>query len=263
MAIEDGAGTRNKLDQKLKSKSNSSKVKKIADLQGTDAEYNPRHADVDALKRLNKTMAAFGDLGGIVLNVRTNTLVGGHQRKKVLDPTWEIYKEPLTDTTGTVAEGYVQTPYGRFKYREVDWDLETEMAANLAANKGAGEWVFERRNDILEKLDTGRFDMELTGHSLDEMENMFNWTPGSLPWESGNQVSLNDIKKDFKPREEHKKLKEYKEAPEAVDTRQMIVVKINIDMEMVLWLDEFYKSMGLNSRSEAVRYLIREHRGEL
>lgn len=67
------------------------------------AGYNPRKISKEKLAALKKSLEEFGDLSGIVFNIRTQTLIGGHQRTKNLDPSWPIVKESQTDKTGTVA----------------------------------------------------------------------------------------------------------------------------------------------------------------
>jgi hypothetical protein len=94
-------------------------------------------------------------------------LVGGHQRLKHLDPSWPIVKRPHSDRVGTKAAGYVQTPFGRFTYREVDWPKHKEMAANLAANKISGEWDNEKLAPILQELVTLP-EFDLTGFTAQE-----------------------------------------------------------------------------------------------
>jgi hypothetical protein len=108
-------------------------------------------------------MDEFGDLSGIVRNVRTGNLVGGHQRVKCFDASWEVKKTKASDGTGTVAVGYIETPRGRWVYREVDWDESKEKAANLAANKHGGEWDIPKLDVVLGELRAINFDMELTG----------------------------------------------------------------------------------------------------
>lgn len=54
------------------------------------APYNPRKITDKKLAMLQKSMAEFGDLSGIVCNTRTGHLVGGHQRLKVFSPDWPI-----------------------------------------------------------------------------------------------------------------------------------------------------------------------------
>jgi len=47
-----------------------------------------------------------------------------------------------------------------------------EKALNLALNKISGEWDFPKLKDILEGLDTGEFDLEITGFDLGEIEDL-------------------------------------------------------------------------------------------
>lgn len=113
------------------------------------APYNPRKISHEGLENLSASLKEFGDLSGVVRNVRTNRLVGGHQRVKILDPSWPIQKNLATDPTGTVALGYIVTPWGLFNYREVDWDEKKEIAANLSANKIRSEWDTTKLPELL------------------------------------------------------------------------------------------------------------------
>lgn len=136
------------------------------------APYNPRKITDKQLSMLRKSMAEFGDLSGIVVNVKTGNVVGGHQRIKNLDPSWKIEKESHFDKVGTIALGYIETPWGRWQYREVNWPEKKEAAANVAANKHGGEFDLPKLKDIMIDLDTGDFDMELTGFNTHELEMM-------------------------------------------------------------------------------------------
>lgn len=140
------------------------------------ASYNPRRITDKQLAMLKKSMAEFGDLSGIVVNVRTGNLVGGHQRVKNLDPSWPIEKHPATDKTGTVALGYIETPWGRWQYREVDWPEKKEAAANIAANQHGGDFDMPKLKDMIIALDTGDMDMELIGFNSHELELMMTAT---------------------------------------------------------------------------------------
>lgn len=143
---------------------------KIEDLKA--AEYNPRQITDKRLEMLNKAMYEFGDLSGIVFNRRTGTLIGGHQRVKNLDPEWKIVKHEYQDDTGTVAEGYIETPFGRWGYREVNWPREKELAANVAANKHGGEFEHLKLKEIAVELDAADFDMEIMGFDEDELKEL-------------------------------------------------------------------------------------------
>lgn len=132
---------------------------------------NPRKISEEKLASLKRSLDTFGDLSGIVFNRRTQRLVGGHQHKKVMPPEAEIVItqefEPPT-ARGTVANGYVVWNGEQHKYREVDWDDTTELAANLAANKHGGDWDPALLPEALADLQIAQFDMPLTG--FDDME---------------------------------------------------------------------------------------------
>lgn len=138
----------------------------------TPAAYNPRKITDKQLSMLGKSMREFGDLSGIVLNVRTSRLIGGHQRLKHLDPTWPVMKQPHADKTGTVATGYIETPTGRWSYREVDWTEKKEMAANIAANQHGGEFDTPKLKELIITIDDGSMDTELLGFNSHELELM-------------------------------------------------------------------------------------------
>ncbi len=140
---------------------------RVGDLQG--AEYNPRAITDVELATLGAAMREYGDLSGIVVNKKTGRLVAGHQRVKKLDPAWKIDKHPQKDDTGTVALGYIETPFGRWQYREVYWDETREKAANLAANKHGGHRDFLKLKPVLIDLQAAGIDMTLTGFNSKEI----------------------------------------------------------------------------------------------
>ncbi len=143
---------------------------KVGDLK--PAPYNPRVISPEQLSMLGKAMKEYGDLSGIVKNIHTNHLIGGHQRIKHFDPDWEITKTAKKDKTGTVAVGIISTPFGDWTYREVDWPIEKEKAANIAANQQGGDWNLPLLKDQILELDTGALDMDLLGFGEEELENL-------------------------------------------------------------------------------------------
>lgn len=149
---------------------NRKKPQTIADL--TPASYNPRKITDKQLSMLKKSMIEFGDLSGIIKNIRTGNLIGGHQRIKNLDPSWPIIKQPHKDKTGTISLGYIETPSGRWSYREVDWTEKKEATANIAANKHGGEFDLPKLKEIIITLDDGSMDPELFGFNSHELELM-------------------------------------------------------------------------------------------
>ncbi len=160
------------------------KARTVSDLKPW--ERNPRKISPEDLARLKLSLQEFGDLGGIVVNVRTGHVVGGHQRIKDLDPKWKIESRPARDKTGTVTLGHITTPYGRLSYREVNWPQRREAAANLAANKIQGEWDTEKLAGILKELE-GLPEIQLTGFSEREIEQIIS-TLGVDPTEADNRI---------------------------------------------------------------------------
>lgn len=142
---------------------NSNQVKDLK-----PADYNPRVISEERLEELRQYLREYGDLSGVTFNIRTQTLVTGHQRLKNIPGDARIEKESHQDTTGTVAFGYIELVNGeRFRYREVDWDLEREKAANIIANRKFGEFDPLRLEELVrevrmefrdfEKIDLGDF----------------------------------------------------------------------------------------------------------
>lgn len=132
---------------------------------------NPRTISPEKLDFLKNSLAEYGDLSGIIFNRKTKRLVGGHQRLELFDQKTKIFLEnkyPKKTKVGTVAEGYVLLNGERFSYREVEWDSTKEKAANIAANKGAGEWDFEKLSIWVKEIEEKGFNLDLT--MFDEQE---------------------------------------------------------------------------------------------
>ena len=162
-------------------------MKKLGDLKHNPK--NPRHITEGKLLLLKKSMDEFGDLSGIVFNVRSGQLVGGHQRQKVLSPDSKInltesYLEPTS--VGTVAVGHVIIDGEKFNYREVDWDDNKEKAANIAANKGAGEWDYPQLTDWMKELKDADYDLDNTMFDSDERDRLLGG------WETDDTVADTD-----------------------------------------------------------------------
>jgi hypothetical protein len=145
---------------------------------------NPRKISEDQLRRLGKSIEQLGDISGIVYNRRTQRLVGGHQRTKVLPSDAEItiterYETPTA--AGTVALGHIVAWGERYTYREVDWDDGRETLAMLGANKHGGEWDYALLSDRLVEIDQLSLDLDLSGFTFDEFSNIL--APLSAPGE--------------------------------------------------------------------------------
>jgi ParB-like chromosome segregation protein Spo0J len=135
---------------------------------------NPRKISDEQLEALKQAMRAYGDLSGLVVNLNTGHLVGGHQRVKILGnlPVEITRRFPKPTGRGTVAEGVVIYNGERFVYREVRWTEQQERAAMIAANKHGGDWDLPGLSEILMELDSEGYDLPLTGFSAKELEKM-------------------------------------------------------------------------------------------
>lgn len=159
------------------------------------APYNPRTIAAQAFAGLQESLEQFGDLSGITWNKRTGNLVAGHQRVKAL-------REKYGDLE--FQNGELVTPTGTFSVRVVDWTIEKERAANIAANSPtiAGEFTAEL-SGLLAQVKT---DLPNVFDALRLGEIAYpNFTPvegiefGDAPEEvSGNIDSINKIKADRK-----------------------------------------------------------------
>jgi len=121
------------------------------------AVYNPRKdlqpGDLEYIK-IQKSLNEFGLVDPLVVN-KDMTLIGGHQRLKVLQDA-----------------GFDKVPCSI-----VDLDKTKEKALNIALNRITGQWDFPKLNDLLIELDTGDFDMESVGYSEDELKELLGYVP--------------------------------------------------------------------------------------
>lgn len=114
---------------------------KVEDL--LPAGYNPRTITADALGRLEDGIEHFGLVQPIIVNKRTDTVVGGHQRLKVLASRGEEFTWVI----------------------EVDLNEFDEIALNVALNNPAlsGAWDPVKLGELLTNLEAE--DPELVVHT--------------------------------------------------------------------------------------------------
>lgn len=144
--------------------------------KATQVTIKPDPANPNRMGAEDKArMAEFGDLSGIIINRRTGLLVGGHQRIDLLKDA-EIITEDLSEPEqdGTVARGYLKHKGRKYTVRIVDWTEKKAHAAMLAANRFArvGQDDGQLLKDLLEELDTGEMNMDLTGFAAEDLENL-------------------------------------------------------------------------------------------
>lgn len=136
-------------------------------------EQNPRRISDEMRARLESSMQEFGDLSGVIRNVRegvdtSGRLLGGNQRTKIFQAEGGECQVVVTDRldepndSGTVAYGYVEFRGERFTYREVDWSDEAVREACVKANLLGGDWNLEILDETFDRFDLAEwgFDMQ-------------------------------------------------------------------------------------------------------
>jgi len=128
-------------------------IQKISIDKINPVKYNPRkdlQPDDPEYQKLKKSIAEFDLVEPLIWNKRTGNLVGGHQRLKIL------IDNGITEVDVSI----------------VDLDEAKEKALNIALNKISGEWDLPKLKDLLQEIDTGEFDIEITGFNEDEIEKL-------------------------------------------------------------------------------------------
>ena len=123
------------------------------------AEYNPRKdlkPEDEEYQKIVRSINEFGYVDPIIVN-KDLTVIGGHQRLKVL-------KE----------QGYTE-----IECNVVDLDKDKEKALNLALNKISGEWDNDKLEQLLAELREADIDMDITGFSNDEIDDILKDAIGS------------------------------------------------------------------------------------
>lgn len=120
------------------------------------AEYNPRKELTPAdpeYQQLKKSIVEFGFVVPVVVN-KDNTVIGGHQGLTVLE----------------------DLGYKKIECSVQDLNKTQEKALNLALNKINGIWDNEKLEKILAELKELEFDMDITGFSPEELNEIFSDT---------------------------------------------------------------------------------------
>lgn len=111
----------------------------------TPAQYNPRSIKPENFEGLKFSIIEFGDLSGITFNLSTGNLVTGHQRVKGLSQLYG-YDLPITEKGIEIPDGTV------FPVRFVEWSIEKEKAALIAANNPhiQGEFTIDLQSLLID-----------------------------------------------------------------------------------------------------------------
>ena len=138
------------------------------------AKYNPRKdlkpGDPD-YEKLKRSLQEFGVVDPLVWNKRTGSLVGGHQRHKVM------LDLGITETEVSV----------------VDLDEAKEKMLNVALNKISGDWDNKKLSDLLDDLHDQALDLSLTGFDEVEIDELLNTHNSTMEDDFDLDEAVNEI----------------------------------------------------------------------
>ena len=158
------------------------------------AEYNPRKIRDEEFRSLVKSMDEFGVVDPLTVNLKNNTIIGGHQRYNVLyqqDNDQELYLLRL----GDIGWAFPSTDL-RIK------DEAHEKALNLALNRIKGEFDVIKLTPILEELSEFNLD-RLTGFDVELDDVSYDI---SMPIE-------NEVIESYESEEEYHESEDYYDEP--------------------------------------------------
>lgn len=137
------------------------------------AEYNPRKdlkPEDEEYQKIVRSIKEFGYVDPIIVN-KDLTVIGGHQRLKVLK----------------------EQGYSEIECNVVDLDKDKEKALNLALNKISGEWDNDKLEQLLAELRDTDINMDITGFSNDEIDNILKDVIGSQEDDFDLEEALEEI----------------------------------------------------------------------
>lgn len=176
------------------------KIKKINITDINEANYNPRTISDDEMTKLENSITEFGFVDPMIINLKNNKLIGGHQRYNAL-LSLNMKKGNFTEELNLIELGDIG-----WVFPDMDLRIESEQhekALNIALNKISGTWDNEKLFTLLEELEYDDMGIELTGFTDEEMEMLEKGVYNS-DYEEDYFDNLEDIYEkpnDWKPKE--------------------------------------------------------------
>ena len=144
------------------------------------AEYNPRKdlkPEDEEYQKIKKSITEFGYVAPVIVNSNM-TVIGGHQRLKVLK----------------------ELGYTEVECVVVNLDQKKEKALNIALNKISGDWDNDKLEELLAELKQTDIDMDITGFSFDEVDEILKDITGSKEDDFDLDQALNEIEEPISKR---------------------------------------------------------------
>ena len=167
------------------------KFEKIKLNQLKPAPYNPRVIKEQELKKLSNNLEEFGLVDPIIIDLSdNNTIIGGHQRFKVLEN-----KHLPDDNLNLIKLGDIGWVFEDTELRIKD--KNHQKALNVSLNKIQGEWDFTKLEDLVLDFKEDDYLIELTGFDkdyfnfdIDFSEQPLDSIPNLSQFESKEEVTL-------------------------------------------------------------------------
>ena len=119
------------------------------------AEYNPRQIKPEQLQQLQENMQRFGLVDPIIINLKNNHIIGGHQRYQILKQEYDDKQLHLL-RLGDIGWVFDET---NLKLN----DTYDEKALNISLNNLSGEFQEDKLAELLTDLQEADYDITLTG----------------------------------------------------------------------------------------------------
>lgn len=120
------------------------------------SDYNPRYMDTSQKLKLEKNMEKFGLVDPIIINLKNNHIIGGHQRYEIL-----CNKYPDDTQLNLITLGDIGWVFDKDNLEVKDDNHEKAM--NLSLNRLDGQFDKTKVGSLLTDLTNAHFDMELSG----------------------------------------------------------------------------------------------------
>lgn len=194
------------------------------------SEYNPRIMSGKNYERLSKNIEKFGLVSPIIVNLKNNHIIGGHQRYKVLT------EKEITDLS-------------MIKLNDIGWVFpsqeliieteEDEKLLNVALNKISGEFDNLKLSNLLSDLTEKGFDASLSGFNESELKEFssFDLDVGLDPISFEEMEYETDFTEDDIIDAPDEELEEYETEDDEIKVHNYYDIIFNDEEEQSNWLN--------------------------
>ena len=181
----------------------------------TPSTYNPRKISNNEYNKLSRSINEFGVISPIIINLKNNHIIGGHQRYEVLYDEYldnGEYEELNLIKVGDIGWAFPSTDL------KVE-NLSTEKAMNIALNKINGEWDVPKLETLLIDLDVDDYNLDLTGFDNLDLQEYDIDLKTNITLPSPQEQLKKELKKEEPLKEQNKK--EYIEQQKKQNTEKV------------------------------------------